>query len=333
MIDLSTKYMGLNLKNPIVPSASPLMNNVDKVKKMEDAGAAAIVMDSLFEEQIKFEAAELNFFLERGTESFAESLSYFPSGDNFYVGPEIYLERIQKLKRAVKIPVIASLNGTDAGEWTKYAQLIEEAGADGIELNIYFLETSFNVAPGTVEKRYLEILKAVKSGVKIPVAIKLGPYFSAMGSMAKNLSEAGADALVLFNRFYQPDFDLENLEVVPHLVLSDPLEMRLPLRWVAILYGHIKSSMAITSGIHSHEDIIKTIMAGADAAQMASVLLKEGVEKINVLLKNLTEWMEEHEYSSIHDMKGSLSQKSCPDPAAFERANYMKTLKSYNSFK
>ena len=329
MVDLSTKYMGFDLKNPIVPSASPLMEDVDKVRQMEDAGASAVVMDSLFEEQIKFESAELNYFLESGTEAFPESLTYFPTMDNFYMGPEIYLERVRKLKKTVGIPVFASLNGTDAGEWIKYAKLIEEAGADGIELNIYFLETSFSVESGSVEKRYLEILKAVKSSVKIPVAVKLSPFFSAMATMAKQLSDAGADALVLFNRFYQPDFDLEKLEVVPSLVLSNPLEMRLPLRWVAILYGHIESSIAFSRGIYSHEDVIKAIMAGADVIQMTSVLLKEGIGKIKIILKNLEVWMEEYSYESISDMKGSLSQKNCPDPSAFERANYMKMLKSY----
>ena len=329
MVDLSTEYMGFKLKNPIVPSASPLMKDIGKVRQMEDAGAAAIVMDSLFEEQIKYEAAELNYFLEEGTESFAESLSYFPSSDEFFMGPEIYLDRVRKLKEAVDIPVIASLNGTEAGEWTKYAKLIEEAGADAIELNVYFMETSFTIEQGTVEKRYLEILAAVKSGVKIPVAMKIGPFFSAMVFMAKRLSDAGADALVLFNRFFQPDFDLEELEVVPSLVLSHPFELRLPLTWVAILYGHIESSLAITRGIHSHEGVLKAMMAGADIAQMTSILLKKGPGEIKNILDNLVDWMEKHEYDSINMMKGSLSQKSCPDPTAFERAHYLQILKSY----
>jgi len=331
MTDLSTSYMGFNLKNPIVPSASPLSHDVDKVRLMEDCGAAAVVMDSLYEEQIKYEAAELNYFLEQGTEGSAESLTYFPSGDEFFVGAEFYLERVRKLKEAVEIPVIASLNGTDAGEWTRYAKLIEEAGADGLELNIYFIETSFQVSPGDVEKRHLDILKAVKSGVKIPIAVKLTPFFSAIATMSKKLSDAGADALVLFNRFFHPDFDIENLDVVPHLLLSKPFEMRLPLMWIAILYGNINASLAITRGVHTHEDILKAMMAGADIAQMTSVLLKEGVEKIKPLLKDMAEWMEKHEYDSIETLKGSLSQKSCPDPSAFERANYMKVLKSYFS--
>ncbi len=331
MIDLSTTYMGLKLKNPLVPGASPLLHSVDNAKKMEDAGAAALVMYSLFEEQIKYEAAELNYFMEHGTESFAESLSYFPGGDEFYMGPEMYLEQIRKLKEAVKIPVIASLNGIDAGEWIRYAKLIEEAGADALELNIYFLETGLDVPYGTVEKRNIEIVKAVKSAVKIPIAVKIGPFFSSMATMAMDLDKAGADGLVLFNRFYQPDFDIENLDVVPNLHLSTPFELRLPLRWVAILYGHVKCSLAITRGIHSHIELVKAIMAGADIAQVVSILLSTGIGTIGEILKNLRTWMEEHEYESIDMMKGSLSQKSSPDPAAFERSNYMKTLKSFNS--
>lgn len=329
MIDLSTTYMGRKLQNPVVPSASPLMHDLDRVKRMEDAGASAIIMYSLFEEQIKYEAAELNYFLDKGSDSFAESLSYFPQSDEFYLGPELYLKQIQKLKDTVQIPVYASLNGADAGDWTGYAKLIEEAGADGIELNIYHMETATDVDPRSVEQLYVDIVKAVKAKTTLPVAVKLSPYFSAMGVMAKQLTDAGANALVLFNRFYQPDFDLEALEVVPHLVLSTSHELRLPLRWIAILYGRIECSFAITRGVHSYEDVLKAMMAGADIAQITSVLLKEGVGTIKKILKDLTEWMEEHEYDSIDMMKGSLSQKSCPDPTAFERANYMKTLKSY----
>ena len=329
MADLSTTYMGLKLRNPIVPSASPLMHDIDKVRQMEDAGAAAVVMYSLFEEQIESEAAELSHFLEEGTESFAESLTYFPAGDDVYSGPEKYLGHVQKLKQAVDIPVIASLNGTHVGEWVKYAKLIESAGADAIELNTYFIATDFTIEIGAVEKSYLEILKAVKSSVNIPVAMKLSPFFSSIASILKQFSEAGADALVLFNRFIQPDLDIENLEVVTNLVLSDSSELRLPLRWVAILYGHVKSSLAITRGIHTHTDIIKSVMAGADVTQMTSVLYKEGIDRIKTLLVEVDEWLEKHEYDSISSMKGTLSQKTCPDPSAFERAFYMKTLKSY----
>ncbi|MFC1558909.1 dihydroorotate dehydrogenase-like protein [candidate division KSB1 bacterium] len=329
MADLTTTYMGLKLKNPIVPSASPLMHDVDKVRQMEDAGAAAVVMYSLFEEQIEYEAAELSHFLEEGTESFAESLTYFPAGDDFYSGPEIYLEHVRKLKQAVDIPVMASLNGMHVGEWVKYAKLIEEAGADAIELNTYFISADFTIELGAVEKSYLEILKAVKSSVNIPVAIKLSPFFSSIASILKQFSDAGADALVLFNRFIQPDLDIENLEVVTNLTLSDSSELRLPLRWVAILYGHIKSSLAITRGIHTHTDIIKSVMAGADVTQMTSVLYKEGIDRIKTLLAEVDEWLEKHEYDSISSMKGTLSQKTCPDPSTFERAFYMKTLKGY----
>ncbi|MFC1477687.1 dihydroorotate dehydrogenase-like protein [candidate division KSB1 bacterium] len=332
MVDLSTKYMGFDLKNPIIPSSSPLSRDVDNVRKMEDLGAAAVVMDSLFEEEIKYEAEELTHFLELGTESFSESTSFFPKHETYLVGPEQYLDRIRKLKEAVDIPVIASLNGIDAGEWTRYAKMIEDAGADGLELNIYFLETSFNVSSTDVENRYVDILKAVKSNISIPVAVKLSPFFSAFASMAKRLSEEGnADALVLFNRFYQPDLDIENLVVVPDLFLSTSNEMRLPLRWIAILYGHLSASLAHTRGIHSHEDVIKAVMAGADVVQMTSVLLHNGIDSIKSLLDNVTKWMEEHDYDNLRDMKGSLSMKSSPNPSAFARANYMKILRSYSS--
>ncbi|MFC1557078.1 dihydroorotate dehydrogenase-like protein [candidate division KSB1 bacterium] len=332
MIDLSTKYMGFDLKNPIVPSASPLSRDVDAVRQMEDYGAAAIVMDSLFEEEIKFEAEELNHFLELGTESYAESTTYYPKHDVYLVGPEIYLERIKKLKEAVDIPVIASLNGTDAGEWTKYAKMIQEAGADAIELNIYFLETSFDVSSNDIDTLYLDVLKAVKTNVDIPVAMKLSPFFSSFASNAKRFCDEGnADALVLFNRFMQPGFDIENLEVTQHVELSTSDEMMLPLRWIAILYGQVSASLAHTRGIHTHEDIIKAIMAGADITQITSVLLKNGVKQIKKLLDDLVRWMEEHEYESLELMKGSLSMKSSPDPSAFARANYMKMLKSYKT--
>jgi len=330
MTDLSTRYMGFNLKNPIVPSASPLMRDVDNVRKMEDNGASAVVMDSLFEEEIIYEVEKLNHFLDFGTESFAEATSYFPKHHAYLVGPDEYLERIAKLKSAVNIPVIASLNGIDDGDWTQHAKSMEQAGADAIELNIYFLETSANVTSNDVEKRYVNILKAVKSNVSIPVAVKLGPYFSAFASFAKNLSSNGnADALVLFNRFYQPDYDIENLEVTTDLFLSSSLEMRLPLRWIGILFGHIEASLALTTGVHTHVDAIKAVMAGADTVQMTSVLLHDGIDTIKTVLKGVDQWMTEHEYESIDQMKGSLSMKSSPDPSAFERANYMKILKSY----
>ena len=328
-MDLSTSYMGLKLKNPIVPSASPLTESVDSVKGMEDAGAAAVVVYSLFEEQLSHESGELDHYLTHGTESFAEALTYFPETTDFKLGPDEYLEHIAKLKSSVDIPVIGSINGVSKGGWIDFAKKIQDAGADALELNVYYVATDPNKDAADVEKMYIDTLKAVKQNVNIPVAMKLSPYFSSMANMAKKLDDAGADALVMFNRFYQPDFDLEKLEVVPNLKLSTNWELRLPLRWIAILYGHIQANMAATSGIQSHEDVIKVMMAGGDVAMMASELLKNGVGRITHILGEMTKWMEEKEYDSISTMKGSMSQKSVPEPAAFERANYMKTLQSY----
>lgn len=328
-MDLSTKYMGLKLKNPIVPSASPLSKNLDMVKQLEDAGAAAIVCYSLFEEQITHDANELDHYLTHGTDSFAEALTYFPDVEDYHLGPDEYLRHISKMKESVHIPVIGSLNGVSAGGWTKYAKLIEQAGADGIELNVYYIPTDINLPGYEVENMYVNVLKAVKESVNIPVAIKLSPNFSSFANMAKRLDEAGADALVMFNRFYQPDFDLENLEIVPHLLLSSNYEMRVPLRWIAILYRKIHASMAATSGIHSAEDVIKIMMAGGDVAMLCSDLLRHGSVRITEILSDIMEWMQEREYNSITQMKGSMSQKSVAEPAAFERANYMKVLNSY----
>ncbi|MGK9477968.1 dihydroorotate dehydrogenase-like protein [Melioribacter sp. OK-6-Me] len=330
-MDLTTKYMGLELKNPIVPSASPLSHTVDSVKRLEDAGAAAIVVHSLFEEQILHESGELDHYLSHHTESYAEALNYFPEPEKFNLTPYQYLDHIANLKKAVSIPVIGSLNGVSKGGWIQYARNIEQAGADALELNIYYVAANPNMTSNDVEKMYIETLKEVKSQVNIPVAVKLSPYFTSMANMAKQLDEAGADALVLFNRFYQPDFDLEKLEVVPNLVLSTNWEMRLPLRWIAILYGQIKASLAATSGIHSHEDAIKVIMAGADVAMVCSELLTNGIGRITEILKGIENWMEENEYESITMMKGSMSQKSVAEPALFERANYMKMLQSYKA--
>ncbi len=328
-MNLSTTYMGLQLKNPLVAGAGPLTTNVGSVRQMEDAGIAAVVMHSLFEEQIRHDAAELEYHLEHGTESFAEAITYFPHESEYRLGPEEYLGQIANLKKAVRIPVIASLNGMTPGGWTDYARKIESAGADALELNVYYVATGVNDTAPEVENRYLQILKAVKKSVKIPVAMKLSPFFSATASMIKHLDEAGADGFVLFNRFYQPDIDLETLKVVPQLNLSTSVEMRLPLRWMAILHGRIKASLAASTGIHRAEDVIKMILAGADVTQVCSVLLRSGVREIPTLLGGLEEWMEEHEYETIRQMKGSMSQKSCADPAAFERANYMKALNSY----
>jgi len=328
-MDLSTTYMGLKLKNPIVPSASPLSENVDTVKALEDAGASAIVVYSLFEEQITHETGALDHYLSFGSESYAEATSYFPEPEEFKMGPFEYLDHIANLKKAVDIPVIGSLNGVSSGGWEKYAKNIQDAGADALELNIYYVPTNPNISGSEVETMYVDTLKTVKEMVTIPVAIKLSPFFTSMANMAKKLDKAGADALVLFNRFYQPDFDLEKLEVVPNLVLSTNWEMRLPLRWLAILYGHVNASLAATSGINNHLDIIKIMMAGGDVAMMASELLRNGVGRVSEILGELKNWMEENEYDSIDLMKGSMSQKSVAEPAAFERANYMKLLQSY----
>jgi len=328
-MDLTTKYLGLKLKNPIVPSAGPLSHTVDSMKRLEEFGAAAIVVYSLFEEQIEHETAELNHYLAQGTESFAEALTYFPEAEDYNLGPEEYVEHIHKAKQAVKIPVIGSINGVSTGGWTKYAKKIEEAGADAIELNVYHVAADPTQDGAAVENRYLETLRAVKSAVKIPVAMKLSPFFSSMANMAQRLDKAGADGLVLFNRFYQPDIDLETLEVTPNVILSTPHAMRLPLRWVAILHGRIKASLAATSGIHTAQDVLKMLMAGADVTMMCSALLKHGPGKIKEVLAELEKWMAEHEYESVAQMKGSMSQKSAADPSSFERANYMKALNSY----
>jgi dihydroorotate dehydrogenase (fumarate) len=329
MTDLTTTYMGLTLKNPIVPSASPLSKTVAGIRQMEDAGAAAVTMYSLFEEQIEIEALAMHHFLEQGSYSYAEALTYFPSASEYNRGPDGYLELIREAKAAVDIPIIGSLNGVTPGGWTRYARLIEEAGADALELNVYMVTTRTDLAAEAVEQVYLDILKEVKANVTIPVAMKLSPFFSSLPHMVQRLDQAGANGLVLFNRFYQPDFDLEELTVTPHLVLSDSDEMRLPLRWIAILYGRVRASLALSTGIHTPEDVVKAVMAGADIANVASVLLKRGVGAITELVEGVRRWMEEHEYESVAQMKGALSQRKVAEPAAFERANYMKVLGSW----
>ncbi|HEY5535263.1 MAG TPA: dihydroorotate dehydrogenase-like protein [Ignavibacteria bacterium] len=328
-MDLSTKFMGLKLKNPVVPSASPLSRSLDGVKQLEDAGASAVVLYSLFEEQISHDAKELDHYLTTNAESYAEAVDYFPHVGDYHRGPDEYLEHIRKIKESVKIPIIGSLNGVSKGGWMKYAKLIEDAGADGLELNTYYIPTDMKISGSEIEKIYIANLKAIKETVKIPVAMKISPYFSSMSNIAKLLDEAGADALVMFNRFYQPDFDLDALEITSELDLSSNWEMRLPLRWIAILFGHIKASMAATSGVHNQYDVIKIMMAGGDVAMLCSELLKNGVSRIPQILKGIQEWMEQKEYESIDMMKGSMSQKSVAEPAAFERANYMKVLNSY----
>ncbi len=328
-MDLKTTYLGLKLRNPLIASASPLSGTVNNLRRMEDAGIGAIVIYSLFEEQITKELQEMNQHLVRGTESYAESLTYFPEPADVLVEPEEYVDHIRQAKSTVDVPVIASLNGHSEGGWVRYAKLLEDAGADALELNIYFLATDFATTSEQIEQRYLNILRSVKSMVKIPVAVKIGPYFSALAHMTKRLEEAGADGLVLFNRFYQPDIDIENLSVIPNVLLSTPQALRLPLRWIAILHGHLKMSLAATSGVHSAQDALKMIMVGADATMLCSVLLKHGIDHVDVILEDMRQWMQEHGYESIQQMKGSLSQKSCPNPEAFERANYMRALKTF----
>lgn len=328
-MDLTTTYLGLKLKNPIVPSASPLSKYLDKVRQMEDAGAAALVVYSLFEEQIEHEANEFEHYMSYGTESFAEALTYFPRPDQYYLGPEEYLEHIRKIKENISIPVIGSLNGVSKGGWMKYAKLIQEAGADALELNVYYIPSNIYDEGTKIEEIYIRDLKAVKNIVSIPVAMKLSPYFSSIGNMALKLTQAGADGLVLFNRFYQPDIDLEELEVVPHIELSRSVDLTLSLRWIATLYGRINASLAATNGVHTHFDLLKVIMVGGDVAMMCSELLMNGINRIHEILTELEKWMEENKYESIEMMKGSMSQKSVADPAAFERANYMKALNSY----
>ncbi|HEX6186358.1 MAG TPA: dihydroorotate dehydrogenase-like protein [Pyrinomonadaceae bacterium] len=332
MVDLSTTYMGLRLKNPVAASASPLSNTLDGICRLEDAGAAAVVMYSLFEEQIYLESMALSDHLDRGSYSTAEALSYFPEMPGYNgVSPDDYLRLIHDAKAAVGIPVIGSLNGTTPGGWVEYAGLIEEAGADALELNVYFIPASPFISGKSVEDRYVEILREVKRSVSIPVALKLSPYFSSVGDVARRLVDEGADALVLFNRFYQPDIDLENLEVTPRLALSQPHELRLPLCWVAILYGELLTDFSITSGVHGHQDVLKSLMAGAKVAMMASELLQHGVGRITEVLRAVEEWMEEHEYVSVNQMIGSMSRTNVADPLAFERANYMRMLASYRA--
>jgi dihydroorotate dehydrogenase (fumarate) len=328
-MDITTTYLGLPLKNPLVASASPLSRTLDGMKRLEDAGASAIVMYSLFEEQIVHDAGELDHYLQYGTESFAEALSYFPEAADYNLGPEDYIEHLHKAKESLDIPVIGSLNGISTGGWISYAQKIAQAGADAIELNVYYIPTDPLLSAEQVEQRYIDVLEAVKRAVSIPVAIKLGPFFSSLANLARRLESAGADGLVLFNRFYQPDIDLEHLDVTPNVILSTPQAMRLPLRWIAILHGRIKASLAATSGIHSAEDVLKILMAGADVAMMCSALLKHGPGHIATVLDEVVRWMTEKEYESVTQMKGSMSHRSVADPAAFERANYMKALNSY----
>jgi len=329
MIDMSTQYLGLKLRHPVVPSASPLSDSLDKIKRLEDAGAAAVVMYSLFEEQIVGESHLLDHYLSYGSESFAEALDYFPEMDDYNVGPYAYLDLIRRAKESVAIPVIGSLNGVSTGGWVEYARMIEEAGADALELNIYSIPTDPALTGAEVEQRYMEVVRAVKAHCAIPLAVKVGPFFSSFANMAMGLAQAGADGLVVFNRFYQPDFDLERLEVVPNLTLSSAWELRLPLRWVSILHGRVPVDFAVTSGVHTYEDVLKAVMAGAGATMMASELLRNGVQRIGQIVQETEQWLEAHEYASLGQARGSMSQQNVAEPAAFERANYMKVLHSW----
>jgi dihydroorotate dehydrogenase (fumarate) len=328
-MDLTTNYLGLKLRSPLVVSASPLSEDVDNLKRMEDAGAAAIVLYSLFEEQLRQDRLELNRNLENGTDSFAEALTYFPDADEYRLGPEEYLKHIATAKKSTHIPIIASLNSTSVGGWTKYAKKIQQAGADALELNIYYIPTDMDLSGAEVEDNYINILKAVKSEVTIPVAVKLSPFFSNFANMAKRLDEAGANGLVLFNRFYQPDIELESLEVKPNILLSTPMAMRLPLRWIALLHGKLKASLAATSGIHRAADALKMLLVGADVTMLCSTIIRHGIPQIAMIERDMVDWLEEHEYESVSQLKGSLSQKNCAEPAAFERAQYMKALTGF----
>ena len=329
MTDLSTTYLGLNLKNPLVASASPLSKKIDKARKLEEAGVTAIVMYSLFEEQIIHESLELDHYLTRGTDSFAEAMSYLPDGGTYSVGPEKYLNQVAGLKKALSIPVIGNLNGVSKGGWTKYAKQIQDAGADALELNLYYIPTDPDLTAQELENAQVELVAQVKSAVSIPLAVKLSPFITALPNFARRIVEAGANGLVLFNRFYQPDFDLNELRIVPSLDLSTSAELRLPLRWISILHGKINADFALTSGVHSANDVLKSMMAGAKVAMMASNLLRNGEQVIPSMLTELETWMKEREYTSIKQMQGSMSQKSVKEPAAFERANYMNVLNSF----
>jgi dihydroorotate dehydrogenase (fumarate) len=328
-MDLTTRYLGMNLRTPLVPSASPLSDELDNIKRMEDAGASAVVLHSLFEEQMKSEQEAVQYHLMYGEDSFPESLTFFPKPSEFVTGPEEYLGSIRKAKEAVRIPIIASLNGAAIGGWIDYARKIQQAGADAIELNVYSIPTEMDRTSLEVEQTYIDIVKAVKSVVGIPVAIKLSPFFSNMANMAKRLDQAGVDGLVLFNRFYQPDVSLAEMEVQANINLSTPQDLRLPLRWLAILHGRIKADLAATSGIHSAPDVLKMLMVGADVTMLCSVLLNKGLNVIRLIETEMCEWLSEHDYQSVRQLQGSMSQKNCADPAAFERAQYMRAIMSY----
>jgi dihydroorotate dehydrogenase (fumarate) len=329
MIDLSTQYLGLKLKSPLVVSSSPLTESAENIQRLEEAGAAAVVLPSIFEEQLTLESNALDQDLTRGTESFAEALSYFPVYEDYRQGQDAYLSQLRRAKSVASIPVLASLNGVTAKGWVRFAKEIEQAGADALELNTYSLTTKSSDTSAMVENGIAALVREVKHATRIPVAVKLSPQYTSIPHLAMELDRSGADALVLFNRFYQPDFDLENLDVCPRLTLSRPEELLLRLHWVAILYGDVKADLAVTGGVHGAEDVLKCVMAGAQVAMMASALLAKGIPHLKTVHADLVRWMEEHEYESILQMRGSLSRRAVPDPSAFERGNYIKTLSSF----
>jgi dihydroorotate dehydrogenase (fumarate) len=329
VIDLTTRYLGLSLTSPLVASASPLGERLDTLCRLEDAGAAAVVLPSLFEEQITLESHQLDQHLSAGAESYAEAVSYFPDLHTYQLGPDTYLEHVHRAKRRLGIPIIGSLNGVSTGGWIDHARLIQEAGADALELNVYYIPTDPAMTGADVEQMYLDLVRDVKASLTLPVAVKLGHAFTAMANVARRLDAAGADGLVLFNRFYQPDFDLEALEVRPHLTLSSSWELLLRLHWVAILFGHVRADLAVTGGVHTAEDVLKAMMAGARVAMMASALLQRGVEHLGRVRADLLAWMEAHYYESIRQMQGSMSYRAVREPSAFERANYMKVLGAF----
>lgn len=330
-MDLNTSYLGFRLPHPILPGASPLVDDLDTVRRLEDAGAPAIVMHSLFEEQITLEQIAASRHLDTWSHAHAEALSYFPEPREYALGPEQYLEHIQRLKATVGVPVVASLNGTTHGGWLEFARLIEQAGADALELNVYALATDLDESSELLERRTLQMLWAVKSGVQIPVAVKLSPFYTGLAHFAQRLDDHGVDGLVLFNRFYQPDIDIETLDVNPTLRLSDSSELLLRLRWLAILDGRIRASLAASGGIHTAVDVVKALMAGADAVQVVSALLKQGPGRLLTLRQELEAWLVEHEYDSLDQLRGSMNLLRCPDPAAHERANYVTILQSWRA--
>jgi len=327
--DLRTRYLGIELKNPLVVSACPLSGKVETLQRLEEAGAAAAVMPSLFEEQIVHDEMQTYEYYEDPSHSFPEALSYFPEIETYNLGVRSYLQMVEAAKEAVSIPIIGSLNGATRGGWSRYARMIQDAGADALELNIYIVAADPHTTAEGIESRYLDILESVRQEVSIPVAVKIGPYFSALPNMARRLVKGGADGLVLFNRFLQPDIDLETLEVRPNLVLSTSEELRLPLRWIAILRGQLSASLAATTGVHTAQDVLKLLLAGADVTMTASSLYKHGPRHIGTILDGVSIWMSERGYESVEQMKGSLSQENCPNPESFERANYIKTLVNY----